>query len=135
MKTLLTILFIVFALYGQSQPLMLSCSKTIIKHEMKKYSAYKKVPTDALQLEYQKDSITVVYHFTKEFLVKRCIAASITMSIFDEAEFIDSKTECNCWLSIDDNSWLYNTHLFDSYVIVKRIYNGPKVTFKYAFDP
>jgi hypothetical protein len=134
MKKSLTTILILITLAGYSQPLMLSCRKQCIKAELRTYVEYKMVPAGSNYLNYEKGSIKISYELTRQGLGYICNGASITMPLRAEEAFVNSKTGCDCWIPIEDDVWLFDTHLFDAPVIVRRIANGASVTFKYSFD-
>jgi len=134
MKKLLVLILFFSMTYVQAQPLMLSCRKACVKAELRNYAEYTRVSSNSDQLNYQKGDILISYGFEKVPWGKICTFASITMPKTQEQSFIDKKTGCNCWLPIENDGWVFETHMFDSPVMVRRTYEGALVTFKYAFD-
>jgi hypothetical protein len=133
MKKSLTTILILITLAGYSQPLMLSVRKATVQAEMRQHRDFIKITNFPDYIEYQRGTDVIAYEFERDGGKWICIKASIEMAKADEDKFIESKTGCNCWTLIEDDTWLYETNLFDTPVLVKRTYNGESVKFTYTF--
>jgi len=135
MKTIITTILILITTFGQGQTLMLSVRKATVKAEMRNYKEYQITESYQDYLEYTKDSSSVAYEFERNGNKWICSSASITMQQSQEAVFIDAKTGCNCWAQTGENSWLYETNVFDVPVVVTRTKQARTVTFTYKLQP
>lgn len=129
MKKILTIILLLTTVTLSAQPLMLSCRKMAIKSEMRRFKAWQQIPSNN-GLKYVCGAKTVFYTLNDNV----CTSASITMPEECSEDFIKGKLDCNCWCSISDTSWIYNTNLFDTTVVVIRFNEHKFVRFNYKLN-
>jgi len=129
MKIIITTILILLSLSVSSQSLMLSVPRSRVKQEMKAYIEFEKVYEDKNYIEYQDGDRFVAYYFQDRI----CTEATITMPYDLARSFVEEKESCNCWSSVGDDEWLYQTSVFDALVVVKRYWGDESVTFSYTF--
>ena len=137
MKKLITIIILIsITTLAPAQTLMLSVQRSVVKAEMRRVEGF--TLTDSLPdfLQYKRGSQTIAYEFEKVGWWKWiCITASITMPKEDSEAFVLGKLDCNCWKPTGPNTWLYETNVFDSPVIVQRTSNNNNtITFTYKLS-
>lgn len=129
MKKTLTILILLTTIGAHSQPLMLSCRKATIKAEMRRNAEWQ-VEQSKVGLKYTYGVKTIEYGL----IGRICVTASIEMPTNQAEKFVTDKLDCNCWCEAGIDTWVYNTQLFDSPVIVNRTIQGDKTKFTYKLN-